>query len=147
MSSHLSDHRAGIHRKGRKVTHDKQEGSAGSAGAQCVAALRLSGQFDPVAFLDDDTSLQGSIVAGVEVFPPSDLRRLIEEESAKVLMLALPSQSRRRRQEILKSLEPFAVRVMTVPDISALLSGTARVEDVRDVESRMRYVYPEWNGQ
>jgi FlaA1/EpsC-like NDP-sugar epimerase len=108
---------------------------AGSAGAQCVAALRLSGQFDPVAFLDDDTSLQGSIVAGVEVFPPSDLRRLIEEESAKVLMLALPSQSRRRRQEILKSLEPFAVRVMTVPDISALLSGTARVEDVRDVEA------------
>jgi FlaA1/EpsC-like NDP-sugar epimerase len=108
---------------------------AGSAGAQCAAALRLSGQFDPVAFLDDDVSLQRSVVAGVEVFPPSDLRRLIEDESATVVLLALPSQSRRRRQEILKSLEPFAVRVMTVPDISSLLSGAARVEDVRDVEA------------
>ena len=108
---------------------------AGSAGAQAATALRLSGQFQPVAFLDDDTSLQGSVVAGVEVFPPSELRRIIEEESAKVLLLALPSQSRRRRHEILKSLEPFAVRVMTVPDISALVSGAARVEDVRDVEA------------
>jgi FlaA1/EpsC-like NDP-sugar epimerase len=108
---------------------------AGSAGAQVATALRLSGQLDPVAFLDDDISLQRSVVAGVEVFPPSDLRRLIEDESAKVLLLALPSQSRRRRQEILKSLEPFAVRVMTVPDIAALLSGAARVEDVRDVEA------------
>ena len=56
-------------------------------------------------------------------------------EEAKVLLLALPSQSRRRRQEILTILEPLAVRVMTVPDISDLVSGTARVQDVRDVDA------------
>ena len=108
---------------------------AGSAGAQAATALRLTGRFDPVAFVDDDRSLQGSVVGGIDVFSPSALPHLISDEAAKVLLLALPSQSRRRRQQILKSLEPLAVRVMTVPDISDLVSGTARVEDVRDVDA------------
>ena len=108
---------------------------AGSAGAQAAAGLRIGGKFDPVAFLDDDASLQGSVVAGIEVHAPSELARLIEEESVGNLLLALPSQTRRRRQEILKSLEPFPVRVMTVPDIADLVAGDARVEDVRDVDA------------
>jgi UDP-N-acetylglucosamine 4,6-dehydratase len=62
------------------------------------------------------------------------LDRLIAEEAVKVLLLALPSQSRRRRQEILKGLESLSVRVMTVPDLSDLMSGRARVEDVRDLD-------------
>jgi FlaA1/EpsC-like NDP-sugar epimerase len=106
---------------------------AGSAGAQAVAALRSAGSYDPIAFLDDDSSLCGSVVAGIEVYRTTDLHRLVEEESANVVLLALPSQSRRRRQEILKSLEPFPVRVMTVPDIADIVAGSARVEDVRDV--------------
>jgi len=108
---------------------------AGAAGAQAVAALRSGGTYDPVAFLDDDSSLHGSFVAGIEVHRPGDLRALLEEESARVVLLALPSQSRRRRQEILKSLEAFPVRVMTVPDIADLVAGKARVEDVRDVDA------------
>ena len=108
---------------------------AGSAGAQAATALRLSGRFDPVAFVDDDRSMQGSVVGGVDVYSPSALPRLIGDEAAKVLVLAVPSQSRRRRQQILKSLESLAVRVMTVPDISDLVSGVARVEDVRDVDA------------
>jgi FlaA1/EpsC-like NDP-sugar epimerase len=108
---------------------------AGSAGAQAAAALRMGGRFDPVAFLDDDPSLQDSVVAGIEVHAPGDLERLIDEESVTSVLLALPSQTRRRRQEILKSLEPLPVRVMTVPDISDLLSGAARIEDVREVDA------------
>ena len=109
----------------RNLVNSRQVGAerviiygAGSAGAQAAAGLRISGKFDPVAFLDDDASLQGSVVAGIEVHAPSELARLIEEESVGNLLLALPSQTRRRRQEILKSLEPFPVRVMTVPDIA-----------------------------
>jgi FlaA1/EpsC-like NDP-sugar epimerase len=108
---------------------------AGAAGAQAAAALRLGGKFDPVAFLDDDLSLHGSVVSGIEVHAPSALGRIIEEESVRNLLLALPSQTRRRRQEILKTLEPLPVRVMTVPDIADLVAGSARVEDVRDVDA------------
>ena len=126
----------------RNLVNSRQVGAdrviiygAGSAGAQAAAGLRIGGKFDPVAFLDDDASLQGSVVAGIEVHAPTELAKLIEEESVGNLLLALPSQTRRRRQEILKSLEPFPVRVMTVPDIADLVAGDARVEDVRDVDA------------
>jgi FlaA1/EpsC-like NDP-sugar epimerase len=108
---------------------------AGAAGAQAAAALRMGGRFDPVAFLDDEPSMQRSVVAGIEVHAPSELSRLIQEESVTSVLLAMPSQTRRRRQEILKSLEPSPVKVMTVPDIGDLLSGSARIEDVREVDA------------
>jgi FlaA1/EpsC-like NDP-sugar epimerase len=108
---------------------------AGAAGAQAVSALRAAGSYDPVAFLDDDPGLRRSYVAGLEVHAPAALATLVEEEGARIVLLALPSQSRRRRQEILKSLEEYPVRVMTVPDIADLVSGSARVEDVRDVDA------------
>ena len=108
---------------------------AGAAGAQVASALRHEGRFDPVAFIDDDTSLQGSVVSGIEVLPAKHLPRVIEDESVSAVLLALPSQSRRRRREILKALEPYPVRVMTVPDFDDLLSGAARIEDVREVDA------------
>jgi FlaA1/EpsC-like NDP-sugar epimerase len=108
---------------------------AGAAGAQAVSALRSGTAYDPVAFLDDDPSLHRSVVAGIDVYAPGSLQMLIDEESVRVVLLALPSQSRRRRQEILKSLEPYPVRVMTVPDIADIVAGSARVEDVRDVDA------------
>jgi FlaA1/EpsC-like NDP-sugar epimerase len=108
---------------------------AGAAGAQAVSALRSGGSYDPVAFIDDDPSLHRSAVAGIDVYGPGALRMLIEEESVRVVLLALPSQSRRRRQEILKLLEPYPVRVMTVPDIADIVAGSARVEDMRDVDA------------
>jgi FlaA1/EpsC-like NDP-sugar epimerase len=51
------------------------------------------------------------------------------------VLLALPTQSRRRRQEILKSLEPLGVLVQTVPDYSDIVAGNATVADVRDVDA------------
>ena len=108
---------------------------AGSAGAQVAAALQAGGQFETAAFVDDDKALHGSVVAGIEVFGPMQLPALLERESADALLLALPSQSRGRRQQILKSLESLAVRVMTVPDIADLVSGNSRVDDIRDVDA------------
>ena len=108
---------------------------AGTAGAQAAESLRTGGRYEPVAFLDDDTSLQGSMVAGIEVHAPGELPKLIRDESVSSVLLAMPSHSRRRRQQILQSLEPSPVRVMTVPDIGDLLSGAARIEDMRDVDA------------
>ena len=107
---------------------------AGAAGAQAASALRMGGDFEPVAFVDDDAALRGSIVAGMTVFAPAALESLIAEMGVTTLLLALPSQSRRVRQKILERLEVLTVRVMTVPDLSDLMSGLARVEDVRDVD-------------
>ncbi len=108
---------------------------AGSAGAQLASALTLSGRFQPVVFLDDSPSLQGSLVNGIEVCTPDALSGLIDEEGISTVLLALPSQSRRRRYEILKQLEKCAVRVQTMPDVTRLVTGQATVEDIQDVDA------------
>ncbi len=108
---------------------------AGSAGVQLASALHRSGRYQPVAFVDDNESLQHSIVNGIEVFKPTQLSELIDDEGVSVILLALPSQSRRRRQEILKRLEPLGVLVQTVPDYDDVVSGNATVTDLRDVDA------------
>lgn len=108
---------------------------AGGAGVQLAAGLLRSGRYHPIAFIDDNTSLQGSTINGLEVFPARSLSDLVRNEGVAAVLLALPSQSRRRRQEILKSIEPLSLLVQTVPDYGDILSGNARVEDVRDVDA------------
>lgn len=107
---------------------------AGSAGVQLAQGLARSARYHPVAFIDDNTALHRSTVNGLEVFGLESLPALIRDEGVAAVFLALPSQSRRRRQEILKTLEPYSLLVQTIPDYGDILAGNARVEDVRDVD-------------
>jgi FlaA1/EpsC-like NDP-sugar epimerase len=120
-------------------THSSKERiaiyGAGVAGAQVIGALRDNGQYVPVAFVDADRSLRGRMIAGIRVYAPEKLPQLIERERITSVLLAIPSCSRRQRQLILKSLEPYPVHVRTVPDISDIVAGTAGVADLREVDS------------
>lgn len=106
---------------------------AGMAGMQLLSALRLSRGFRPVAFFDDSPDLQGSVVGGVKVHSPKKLSEKLKELSVKRVFLAIPSASRTNRQEIVMRLERERMEVMTIPDISELMSGKARIEQVRQI--------------
>jgi FlaA1/EpsC-like NDP-sugar epimerase len=108
---------------------------AGSAGVQLARSLRDGGQYIPVAFIDADLALQGSVVAGIKVHPPAMLAALIRRKRISSVLLAIPSCTRRSRQVILKSLEKLPVHVRTVPQISDILSGSATVTEVREVDA------------
>jgi FlaA1/EpsC-like NDP-sugar epimerase len=107
---------------------------AGVAGAQLAGSLRDSGQYQPVAFVDHDLALAGRMIAGIRVYEPEALPRLIERLRISSVLLAMPSSSPRQRQLILKSLEPYPVHVRTVPDISDIVAGRAGLADLREVE-------------
>ncbi|GIX29990.1 MAG: membrane protein [Porticoccaceae bacterium] len=107
---------------------------AGAAGRELVAALNRGGQLAPVAFLDDDAALQGHVVSGLKVYPPAELPRLMEVYPALEVLLALPSAGRRRRQEIIRFLERFDVRVRSVPSLEELAQGRVRVDAIREVD-------------
>ena len=68
---------------------------AGEAGAHLVAALAGGSQFVPVAFVDDNLSVQGRSINGVQVHHPDQLPKLVAELDIKRVLLALPSASRR----------------------------------------------------
>jgi FlaA1/EpsC-like NDP-sugar epimerase len=107
---------------------------AGDAGAHLAAALIGRGEFVPVAFVDDNPSLRGAVINGLEVHPPATLSMFISETGVSRVLLALPSVSRRRRLEIINQLEQLPVHVQTMPDTGDLVAGNARVDDIREVD-------------
>lgn len=107
---------------------------AGEAGRRLAAAVATSRSWDPVLFIDDSPAMRGRTVAGLPVCSAEGLPALVGVLNIRQILLALPSASRRKRQEILSDLELLPVRVQTVPDIGDLVSGKARVDDVRDVD-------------
>jgi len=107
---------------------------AGEAGAQLVHALRYgSAEFEPVAFVDDNPHLWGSVVLGLKVRAPFKLPRLVAHHEARLILLALPSTSHRRRRDILETLAGLPARVMALPTLAELTSGTRRIDEFREV--------------
>jgi FlaA1/EpsC-like NDP-sugar epimerase len=107
---------------------------AGEAGAGLSTALLSTRAFDPLAFVDDNRGLHGRMVNGIKVHPPEKLPELIKDRNIDRVLLALPSLTRRRRREILSSLEPLGVHVQTVPEFEQLVTGNATVGDIREVD-------------
>ena len=107
---------------------------AGDAGAQLINALRYSPEFEPVALVDDNPRLWGSVVLGLKVQPPTRLARLLTRQAAKTILLALPTASRQQRREILVSLEKLPVRVMDLPTLRELTSGVRRIDQFRELD-------------
>jgi len=108
---------------------------AGNAGAQLVAMLRSGKQFRPVAIIDDNPVLQGRLLNNVPIRSARELPRLVRETGATRLLLAIPSASRQQRLAIIRQLEAVPIHVQTVPEILELVSGRARVDDVREIDT------------
>jgi FlaA1/EpsC-like NDP-sugar epimerase len=108
---------------------------AGEAGAKLSAVLRGGPDFEPVAFIDDKRSLRGSRINGIKVFDPAELPALVKELQIGRVLLAMPAASRRRRREILDKLEPLGVHVQSLPDLSEIISGKARIDELREVDA------------
>ena len=107
---------------------------AGVSGRQLVTALVQSHEYYPYAFVDDDVTTHGSVIQGVHVHSPSIMRKLIKQKQATKVLLAIPSASRQRRKEVLLSLEPLAVQVLTIPAMADLVNGNKLYSDIKEVE-------------
>jgi FlaA1/EpsC-like NDP-sugar epimerase len=107
---------------------------AGEGGARLTQALFDGDDFLPIALIDDNVAVHGKRMFGLVVHPPSDIGELIRKAVMPRVLLALPSASKRQRRQILGRLEEFPVHVQTIPEISDIVSGRARVDEIRDVE-------------
>jgi FlaA1/EpsC-like NDP-sugar epimerase len=129
LSSHQTRPYAG--RKKRVAIY-----GAGEAGIQIASALANSPRFRAVAFIDDNPALQGNSIEGLRVYAFKQLGTLVDNMAVSEVLLALPSASRSTRSKIISMLEPYAVRVRTLPSVDDLASGEFQLEDIREVGAR-----------
>ncbi len=107
---------------------------AGDAGRQLVRAMTNSQEMRVAGFLDDDDRLQGHVLNGQPIYAPQDLGQLVVNLGVTHVLLALPTISRARRNEILNTLAPFKVAVRTLPSLNDLAQGKVNVSDLRDLD-------------
>ncbi|WP_416137148.1 polysaccharide biosynthesis protein [Halomonas sp. HK25] len=106
---------------------------AGAAGSQLVNTLQQGAEYTPVAFIDDWRGMHRTLVEGIKVYGPESLPRLLKDYGAKRILLAIPSATRARRQEILRMLEPLQVPVQMLPSMEDVIAGRAQLNVIRDV--------------
>ena len=107
---------------------------AGTMGVQLLRALNETGQFNMVAFIDNNPSLAGQMVHGVKVLRPGKIGRMITNENVTEVLLAMPSALRSERRAAIKALEPFPVVVKTLPALEEIASGRVEVSDLRPID-------------
>jgi FlaA1/EpsC-like NDP-sugar epimerase len=107
---------------------------AGINGRQLVAGMANSHEMAVVGFLDDDDRLQGHVLNGLPIYSPADLESLVSTLSISSVLLAMPSISRKRRNEILGLIRLAHVSVRTLPSMTDLAQGKVSVSDVRELD-------------
>ena len=106
---------------------------AGAHGRELAKSLASKGDALPVAFFDDDVTLHGQRIAGVKVYPSSEITYLSSTFGADEMLLALPNEQRRRRSEIVQSLAGSGLSVRTLPSPTDLVQGRFKVSEVIDL--------------
>jgi FlaA1/EpsC-like NDP-sugar epimerase len=107
---------------------------AENAGRSLVTALRAGRDLQPVAFVDDKQKYQGKNIMGLPVVSKDQIPKYAEKYGIKKLLLAVNNTSKGRRQELIRTLEPYSISLMTVPDVTEVASGKRQIDELREVK-------------
>jgi UDP-N-acetylglucosamine 4,6-dehydratase len=107
---------------------------AGSAGGQLVESLRKNHEYAPVAFIDDDEGKHGTFINFTKVYPFQELKSIIENRNAKIILLAIPSLSANGKKDLLKKLSKYPIEVKLLPSLSSIVEGKISIDNIRHVE-------------
>ena len=107
---------------------------SGDAGRQLVKAMQESNEIAIKGFLDDDENKHGFVIDGKRIYSPKNLNDLITKNNISLILLAIPSIQRKRRNEIIKSLLRHKIAVRTIPNISNLASGKSLITEFLELD-------------
>jgi len=108
---------------------------AGRAGELLVRDLLKGGQYQPVAFLDDDKKKHGLEIHGVRVITGTGL---FEEQVGKlnieIVLLAMPTASAALMRKLVDQSAVVKIPCRTLPSLPELADGTVEVGTLRDIQ-------------
>jgi len=107
---------------------------AGAAGLQLAQALAHDNRYRPVAFIDNDPSIQRQTIQGLSIYAPKELPQLLARKPFDAVLLAMPDADRLTRRRVLERLSVLGVPVKTVPSIGEIVSGQVSISEIRDID-------------
>lgn len=107
---------------------------AGETGMALASALRQGTEYKPVLFVTFDNANHKVMIDGLPVVSIDLIGKNVARYRVRRILLALDPHSRVDRKRLLQKLEALEVPVQTVPSMSELVTGQARINDIRDLE-------------
>ena len=105
---------------------------AGSAGRQLLTSLENNLEMKVVGFIDDDPKLHRQIILGQKIYDPRDIYKTINNKNVDIILLALPSITRQRRNQIINNLNKYKIIVKTLPSVQEIVEGKVSISDIKD---------------
>ena len=106
---------------------------AGSAGRQLLTSLESNLEMKVVGFLDNEPQFHRQVILGQTVYDPKNIDKLINTKNIEIVLLALPSITRQKRNQIINNLNKYKVIVKTLPSIQDIVEGKVSVSDIKDL--------------
>ena len=106
---------------------------AGSAGRQLLTSLENNLEMKVVGFLDNEPQFHRQKMLGQTVYDPMKIEKLINKKNVELVLLALPSITRQKRNQIINTLNKYKVIVKTLPSIQDIVDGRVSVSDIKDL--------------
>jgi len=119
-------------KKSKNKTHVLIYG-AGSAGRQLLTSLENNLEMKVVGFLDDNLQFHSQKILGQTVYDPLIIGKLINTKKIDFVLLALPSITRQKRNQIIEGLNKYKVTVKTLPSIQDIVDDKVSVSDIKDL--------------
>lgn len=110
---------------------------AGEGAHQLVRSMRSNVQspFLPVALVDDDPWRRRLRIGGVEVRGTlADLERVVRDQAAEVILVAIPSADRDLLQDLTDRAKAMDVDIKILPSVAEVFRQKVTIRDVRDVD-------------
>lgn len=106
----------------------------GPTAVQLSSALIQGTEYRPMGYVSLDKSNHKSMIAGMQVYGIAHIQKAVREQGIQRIFLALEQHESGARRGLIQRLEVLAVPVQTVPSMSELVAGQARINDIRDLD-------------
>ena len=108
------------------------------AGRQLSQVLQSSTGYQHIAYIDDSLSLslakEKAYINNIPVFSFQKIEKLINKYNISEILLAVPLTSRKNRNEIIRKLSKFSVRVRSLPSVAELAEGKLKIDDLLEID-------------
>ena len=105
---------------------------AGSAGAQLLVALRSSGKYNVLFFLDDSRKLSNRKLNGILIKHPNYLDEI--NTHVDQILIAIPSLKKNQRKKIIFYLKKFNIPILQMPSLEEITRGKTKIDKLSPVE-------------
>ncbi|MEW6989868.1 polysaccharide biosynthesis protein [Colwelliaceae bacterium 6441] len=106
---------------------------AGDTGRQLAETLSQGNQYQPLAFIDQKSRYHGRELAGVKIYQLKDINKLVKRYGQYKVLIAVSKVSQGRMKEIVASIEPHALELLTIPNMADIVSGKRKIDQLREV--------------